>query len=629
MLVNTLEKSMRQVRRPLPLSSVCRFVGLRANVYFLDSKLKSRFGTMLGRRRQSIHGGFTRATSPKPFPAFSRNSSSREGRPIPSPRGSSNNLRESPSREHNRLSSLAESPVAVTHVNGTARDTPVTEETEAQSSSNATNGVRNTALPDLSDVQPPPGPPPSHLKAINETRTDSEGFSIPAAKNDPISQAESEAASASQENEQPAFKLDIKNEPIPEHDDDARAALSNVANTLRSSTIVPPNRKTGTVRGRRDVRNTIFVPPPATNLDVAAPETPLPVSPGPARAAALAALSSGDRQNSAASDTTSIRSGHSLSAHPMAKHPEMHNPGLNASIVETISASFENGVVKSARVNGEVALTYNIVEDGENAVSSKSHRYGSCNTIITYITDDLTIRINDFPTLEAIGPNRTFIHPVSPDKPDEFTVDISPSSRPKSSVAFTYKVHVDDSNMTSLVPLLIKPSWKAQGDKLGLVIEYCLNPAMQIDNGALIFNNLVLVAFYEGARASGCQTKPTGTHLKEKSLVYWRLGDLTLDKEWHKIICRFIGSEGAEVKPGHIEARWEVHGSQNHPSTRGITISRLEVGKGKEKEDASDPFADDSAPSTGAGSSSEIAKWVEIETVKKYISGKYEAKQVL
>ncbi|RFU30539.1 hypothetical protein B7463_g5771, partial [Scytalidium lignicola] len=580
-----------------------------------ESKIK-RLGTMLGRRRQSIHGGFARAPSPKPFPPFGRNSSSREGHPIPSPRASSTNLRESPSREHNRLSSLAESPQArspSSQVNGTAHETPTVETVQAESSSNAANGISSPTLPDLSDIQPPPGPPPSHLKAATETQKDSEGFSVPAARNDPISQAENEAAQSAQEVEQPSFKLDIKKDPILEHDDDARAALSNVANTLRSSSMVPPNRKAGTVRGRRDVRNTIFVPQSSNNLEVSTLEHPLPPSPGPlaARAAALAALSSGDRQNTASSDTTSIRSGHSLSAHPMVKHPEMHNPGLCASVVETVSASFENGIAKSARINGEIALTYNAAEDEGIGASG-----------------DQTIRINDFPTLEAIGPNRTFIHPVSPDKPDEFTVNISPSLRPKSSVAFTYRVHIDDADIASHVPLLIKPSWKAQGDKLGLVIEYCLNPAMQTNGGELVFNNLVLMAMYEGARASGCQTKPTGTHLKEKSLVYWRLGDLTLDKEWHKVICRFIGSEGAEVKPGHVEARWELHGSQIHPLTSGITLSRLDVGKGKEKEETVDPFADESAPLASA-ESSEAAKWVEIETAKKYISGKYEARQIL
>jgi F-BAR domain only protein len=155
---------------------------------------------------------------------------------------------------------------------------------------------------------------------------------------------------------------------------------------------------------------------------------------------------------------------------------------------------------------------------------------------------DQRILINNFPNLEAIGPNRTFVHPVSTDKPEEFTVDLSHISS-KSSVAFTYRVHIDDSNVTTQGPLLLKPAWKPQGDKLALVIEYRLNPTWGSEPVA--FSNLVLVAIYQGARASGCQTKPTGTHLKEKSLVYWRLGDVALTQEPHKVICRFVGAEGA------------------------------------------------------------------------------------
>ena len=128
--------------------------------------------------------------------------------------------------------------------------------------------------------------------------------------------------------------------------------------------------------------------------------------------------------------------------------------------------------------------------------------------------------------MEAIGPNRTFIHPVSEQKPDEFTIDLSSLSS-KASVGFTYRVHVDEATMATQGPLLLKQTWKQQGDKLGLVIEYCLNPAFSSEPVA--FNNLVLVGIYQGARATACQTKPTGTHLKEKSLVYWRLGGADAD----------------------------------------------------------------------------------------------------
>ncbi|KAH7313014.1 Muniscin C-terminal mu homology domain-containing protein [Rhexocercosporidium sp. MPI-PUGE-AT-0058] len=575
-----------------------------------ESKLKSRFGTMLGRRRQSIHGGFGRAPSPnKGFMPFGgRNTASRDGRPSPSPRASSNNLRESPAPD-NRLSSLAESPPALSptsQTNGHRHDNDpdsinfITSNFDGSSTSRATNGAPVSNLPDLSDVQPPPGPPPSHVKSMAENK-DAEGFSVPAPMNDPISQAQQDAAL---EGEQPQFKLDIRKDPIPEQDADAQAALSSVANTLRSSTT--PSRKAGTVRGRRDVRNTIFMPPMPTSLDVASPDNQYPPSPGiaPGRAAALAALSSGEHAGPpTASDTTSIRSGHSLANHAVVKHTESHTPGLHASIIETVSVTFENGVVKTSKINGEIALVHN--RDVEDSSFSSNNE---------------TIRINNFPNMEAIGPNRTFIHPVSEQKPDEFTIDLTPLSS-KASVAFTYRVHVDEATMTSQGPLLLKQAWKPQGDKLGLVIEYSLNPAFSSEPVA--FNNLVLVGIYQGARAIACQTKPTGTHLKEKSLVYWRLGDVTLSQDWHKIICRVSGTEGAMPEPGHVEARWEINNPSNSPIGSGISISKFEQSKGKGREENDDPFADATSPGLPL---TPLGTWTDIGMHKKLVSGKYEAR---
>lgn len=344
---------------------------------------------MLGRRRQSIHGAFARAPSPnKGFVPFgSRSNTSRDGRPSPSPRASSNNLRESPTRD-NRLSSLAESPPSLSptsqtngNANSTNIDSSFNDAVPARSSSNATNGTASAALADLSDVQPPPGPPPSHLKAVPEARRDSEGFTVPAAVNDPISQAEQDAAP---DNDQPQFKLDIRNEPIQEQDADAQAALSNVANTLRSSQMVTPNRKAGTVRGRRDVRNTVYVPA-ANSLDVSHSDNPMPPSPGIAigRAAALAALSSGEHPPRGSSDTTSIRSGYSLVNNASVKHAEMHNPGLNASIIETVSTTFENGEVKSTKIIGEIVLAHNKVGDELVPASSKLNSRVSCTCKLT------------------------------------------------------------------------------------------------------------------------------------------------------------------------------------------------------------------------------------------------------
>lgn len=123
---------------------------------------------MLNRRRQSVvgsSGGFARAPSPsKGYAAFSRSTASREGRPSPSPRASSNNLRGS--NPDNRLSSLAEtSPTAPEtpsrvrgDTNGTSDNVLIADLIAGGSSPSAVNGT-SKPLPDLSDVQPPPGPP--------------------------------------------------------------------------------------------------------------------------------------------------------------------------------------------------------------------------------------------------------------------------------------------------------------------------------------------------------------------------------------------------------------------------------------------------------------------------------------
>jgi hypothetical protein len=355
-------------------------------VFALESKggLK-RFGTMLGRRRQSVHGSFVRAPSPpKGFNSpFGRAPGSRDGRPTPSPRASSNNLRDTPSRD-NRLSSLVESPTSPT-------DRTATSQSERHRSEDVTNGeftgfragslLNPEVIPprssasdnvngttsrdiDLSDVKPPPGPPPSHLKnnVVRPTERDSEGFTLPTASNDPISQAQQEAAS---ETDQPQFKLDIKNEPIREEDADAQAALSNVANTLRSSTLTTPSRKAGTVRGRRDVRNTIYVSAPEVS------ESDIFPSPGQNlgsnRAAALATLNT----EHSTSDTQSIRSAHSLTGGSLVKHPDMHRPGLNSSIVETVSAFFENGEIRTGAVIGEIAFAYGHTESAPSSSAGK------------------------------------------------------------------------------------------------------------------------------------------------------------------------------------------------------------------------------------------------------------------
>lgn len=221
--------------------------------------------------------------------------------------------------------------------------------------------------------------------------------------------------------------------------------------------------------------------------------------------------------------------------------------------------------------------------------------------------------------MERIGPNRIFVQNASPEHHDQFALDVSHLT--KTATAFSYKVFAEDESASALgqnAPLLLKLAWKPQGDKLGLLLQYQLNPSSKF-TAPVTLRDVVIVATYEG-RANGAQTKPLGTHLKDKHLVYWRLGDVTLNNEPHKIVCRIIGADGIEPKPGHIEARWEFTASGDEVVGSGVSISKLAEGKGKGR-DASedDPFADDST-------SMPEQRWVDVPVVMKLVSGKYESR---
>ncbi|KAK4640701.1 SYP1 family protein [Podospora bellae-mahoneyi] len=577
-----------------------------------ESKLRSRIGTMLGRRRQSVHAGFGQISPQKGLGPFSRNLGSSHGHAL-SPRSSSHNLNND---SQNRLSSVVEtpkSPGAADHRDSTAEKENARASHEGP---NGTNGViggdgnkdvqssslLNGTAEDIFDVQPPPGPPPAQQK--EEPSKDAEGFTIPGAMNDPISRAQREAAAEEGDH---MFKLNIQNEPIAEEDQDAKqAALSNVASVL--TTMGAPARKTGTVRGRRDVRNTVYMPAPTHEVPGSA-FPPSPSLPPTTLARPTPPFSTEGSHTSRASDTQSIRSGTSLggassyNGFARLRHPDMHGSehatGLNSSVIESVSAIFEEGEVKSVKVTGEIALSYNPDPDAAQP-------------------DHETIKLNKFSLLESIGPNRTFVgNTISP---DEFTVDVSHLG--STTTAFTYRVHSDsDTALASQCPIVIHPVWKPQGDKLGLLLQYRLNPASNLPRPVTL-SNLSFVATYEGAKASGVQTKPSGTHLKDKHLVYWRLGDVTLTQDWGKIICRVIGEQNAEPQPGHVEVRWEYTSNESEgPGTgSGISVARLGESKGKERElDEEDPFAD----AGSLASPKDTRRWVDLPVVRKMVAGKY------
>lgn len=295
-------------------------------------------------------------------------------------------------------------------------------------------------------------------------------------------------------------------------------------------------------------------------------------------------------------DNQSIRSGRSLTSTGSQghRHPELNETGLNSSIVETISVRFQDGQLCSSSLVGEIALAYNAAD-----FSSPSG------------TDN--IRLENFSSLEKVAPNPAFIAPI-PGKEGEYTLDLA--SIKKTQIAFKYQIHATENGAHA--PLLISPAFKIEPMQASIIVSYSLNPGFTLPAGrtSLNLSNVMLGLTLEGAKATSCLSKPVGTFARDRNLIFWQLGDitLTLGAAPTKLLARFATE--SEAKSGAVEARWEVSGE--HAAGLGSTLA-VSVQHAGGVSDGADPFADeDVGGASGA--------WKEVKGVRKMFAGSYVAK---
>lgn len=312
------------------------------------------------------------------------------------------------------------------------------------------------------------------------------------------------------------------------------------------------------------------------------------------------------------SDTHSIRSGRSLSStgSNAVRHPELHGPGLNTSIVETVSAWFTDSTITRAVVVGELALAYN--------PSDVSTPFG---------TD--TIRLDNFGSLEKVAPNPAFIEPLTVNgdfsgartHPGSYSVSLRDIVS-KTVVAFKYQVRVEPSDLDQHCPLRMHASWKIEDTQASVVLQYSLAPGFAATLPAAVssvhLENAVLLLNIDqsGAKASNAKAMGGGIFSRERGLVYWRLGDITLarDAPANTLRARFF-TEGP-AKAGSVEARWECTVPAS-TGQNGLSVSVLDRSGSTQEEH--DPFADEEAPVAAPQEGS----WSVVSAVKKLRSGTY------
>lgn len=198
------------------------------------SGLKRGLGTVIGRRRQSIHP-YQQNASPERKKS-SNNIGSAFGRfrqshqqigeqhlsPPPTGRTFSSDGPESPRASNEPPPNLER---VASYTSDRANGTPLQSVAETNGSTGLTNGAASGSHSALPQPLMPSAPISS-----SEPPKDDEGFSLPSTSIDPIQQAINEAAEA---NAAAQFKVNIKNAPIQEESGDASAAMADVANALQ------------------------------------------------------------------------------------------------------------------------------------------------------------------------------------------------------------------------------------------------------------------------------------------------------------------------------------------------------------------------------------------------------------
>ncbi|KAJ5682545.1 hypothetical protein N7462_005710 [Penicillium macrosclerotiorum] len=558
-----------------------------------------RLGTVMNRRKSVVGptaGSFDRKPEKKhrsPFSSFMRSESSREmqipesppstaDRPGTSLTEGSSTRNPSVSQDHNVAETIAPLPIPQPE-NATANGTS----TEARSGFTS-NGV-------------------------GQPHVDSEGFTERPSTVDEITRAQREASGL----EESAMNLTIRDQPIFEDESQAKQAMDDMANTLRMrAQQTGIRRNAGTIRGRRDVRNTVFVPNPSTDPTVTQAASDLYAPSSPVRHVASPSNATEDH---AMSDTTSVRSGHTMHGHGPSTHPELHEPGLNASIIETVNAWFAEGSVTKSFVVGELALAHNATAG--------------------VVVDSERIRLDNFPVLEKVAANPHFVQEANKEGADEkrgeYNVQLNNISRALPTVAFKYQIHLDQTNPSAYCPVLFKPVWNLQESQASAIIFYSLNPVFVSQPATSItLKNVVLTVGLDTAAEDEATKQPrdsvahavnavmypnTGATFRRKtSTVTWKIPELEIKAagaggEEGRFLVRFATSTPGPRK-GNVEAKFELHTTETGAR---LGISRA-VPDAQQKE--IDPFADDGSPRNARTAS---VSWLEVPVARKLVGGKY------
>lgn len=570
-----------------------------------------RLGTVMGRRKSTAPPAPHQSSNEekrktRSFAPFRRGDSSRSfhdleaSGPDLTPTPSQDYPVPSPERRHEPPARIqSEDSVPINLTNGTGPS----QSTEASQG----EGALTQHVPTEGQLPPP----------IQPTVQEPSAPATPA--KDPITQAQRDAAAAALAGDESSRNFQIRDKPIQEDESEAQMALSSIANQLRtqaqSSGI---NRVQGSMRGRRDVRNTMFIPNDALDSIPAVPQSGPPLSIPATSTSHENILASPIQRPPVApalhedhglgSDTTSVYSSRSLGG--PTNHTDFHEPGLNVSILETVHSWFTESGVSKAFVLGEIAFAYNTT----GAVDAEHE----------------TIRLQHFELLDKVAANPIYLTQIkgggtalAEEQAGTYTIATSPIRRPSPLVGLKYQLHLEDAALAQYSPVLITPAWQIVEGQVSVIVLYSLNPIFGSE--AITLKNVVISVGLDtsgegtGKAISAMMSPTSGASFKRRtSAVVWKLNDFVVKADQERLLVRFV-TQGGLGKKGTVELKFEIPGR----TASAIDVEKLSTPSDKERE--IDPFADDGGEGSSARGSADEKRWELLPARKRLVSGRYTA----
>lgn len=451
--------------------------------------------------------------------------------------------------------------------------------------------------------------------------------------------------------------LKIQDRRIEDDASEAQLAMNNMASQLRiqaqSSGL---NRTQGSFRGRRDVRNTVFMPAPvelgspSTNSSLdAAPNPAPPVSALTPDAGDMAPITDGDTSlhespvqarrlipiessipedappSGLLSDGQSIRSAQSTGI--AFNHTDLNEAGLQASIIETVSTSFSASTPESesritqSLVVGEIALAYNSLPA---AISSQTHE---------------TVRLQNFHMLDKCAQNPAFVTASNTlPEPGTYNVALHMISKPQPTIAFKYQLHLPVQQSGLYSPILIEQAWQILEGQAQVIILYSLNPAFRQtvatdapSSGVeeLVLRNVQFTVSLDSQsnhtsapaspRALNAQMMPATNAVFKKRTghVVFKFPQLRITNTHERLLVRFIVESHGIAKRGGVDLKFEL------PDLLASSLNVERLNSATHNTEA-DPFADDEEVARrGAEGLSAVQEWQFVPSRKMLVSGKY------